>query len=287
MKNIKNETVKPIKKELSAIKKRTLRTQALKRPLKLHGATFTLVNVLLLSINLLFSPQVLWFIIPLLGWFIGLTLHFTAFSLYARNVKPNAKKGFISHLILFVTVNLLLTVIDFLTSNSIKWAYFPIIFWGAGLLMHYIVYNIYLSDVKSVTMEKKKFLDKQRALQKKRALLSASSKQLLGSPSEKQRLIENKESTRAVQEVKKVKKVVKKDLAPDSVMSEAEMEELARTESEVAVKKNKVFCLVHKGHIDGTVYICPSCQAYYCLKCAQALKEKDEKCWSCESELNP
>ena len=63
--------------------------------------------------------------------------------------------------------------------------------------------------------------------------------------------------------------------------------ELEKIESEVALEKKEIFCIVHKGPIDGTVYICPRCKSYYCYKCANALKEKGEKCWSCEAELKP
>lgn len=41
-----------------------------------HATVYVLVNILLLVINLVFVPQVLWFFYPLIGWGIGLTMHF-------------------------------------------------------------------------------------------------------------------------------------------------------------------------------------------------------------------
>jgi hypothetical protein len=47
-----------------------------KRGFYVHFTVFVLVNTLLILINLLFSPGVLWFIFPLFGWGIGLAFHF-------------------------------------------------------------------------------------------------------------------------------------------------------------------------------------------------------------------
>lgn len=41
-----------------------------------HAGVYLLVNAMLLAINLAFVPQVLWFFFPLLGWGIGLTMHY-------------------------------------------------------------------------------------------------------------------------------------------------------------------------------------------------------------------
>ncbi|MBN1803324.1 MAG: right-handed parallel beta-helix repeat-containing protein [Candidatus Lokiarchaeota archaeon] len=61
--------------------------------------------------------------------------------------------------------------------------------------------------------------------------------------------------------------------------------EIDNIESEVGVEKQKFICIVHKGPIIGPSYICPNCDALYCLNCANALKEKSEKCWTCGSNL--
>ena len=45
-----------------------------------HLISYVLVNVFLIVINLLTSPEYLWFFWPLLGWGIGLVIH--AFSVF-------------------------------------------------------------------------------------------------------------------------------------------------------------------------------------------------------------
>ena len=65
-----------------------------------------------------------------------------------------------------------------------------------------------------------------------------------------------------------------------------ELEEKRKTESEVGVVRKEFMCVVHKGEIDGPIYLCPYCHTLYCQKCATVLKEKGENCWSCESEIN-
>lgn len=41
-----------------------------------HAAVYVLVNILLIVINLVFVPQFLWFFFPLVGWGIGLVMHY-------------------------------------------------------------------------------------------------------------------------------------------------------------------------------------------------------------------
>ncbi len=41
-----------------------------------HAAIYVLVNILLLVINLMFVPQFLWFFFPIVGWGIGLVMHY-------------------------------------------------------------------------------------------------------------------------------------------------------------------------------------------------------------------
>ena len=86
----------------------------------------------------------------------------------------------------------------------------------------------------------------------------------------------------------------KRDIKPKKARTEvaapigltaAEMMEQEKTEAEVGVEKQQFICVVHKGAIKGAMYNCPECQTLYCLKCATALKDKGEKCWSCETEI--
>jgi len=46
-----------------------------------HLVTYVIINAVLIIINLLTSPEYLWFIWPIVGWGVGLLIHaFTVFS---------------------------------------------------------------------------------------------------------------------------------------------------------------------------------------------------------------
>lgn len=47
----------------------------------IHLVTFIVVNAVLAAINLLTSPEYLWFIWPIIGWGVGLIIH--AFSVFS------------------------------------------------------------------------------------------------------------------------------------------------------------------------------------------------------------
>ena len=83
---------------------------------------------------------------------------------------------------------------------------------------------------------------------------------------------------------KKAKKAIEFE-EEKQVMTQAELQELQKTEGEVAVEKKEYICVVHKGPIEGDIYLCPKCHTLYCVKCANTLKDRGEKCWSCETEI--
>ena len=88
---------------------------------------------------------------------------------------------------------------------------------------------------------------------------------------------------------KGVAKKPKKETLTEQVqqqLTQAELEEIKKTESEMDIEKQKVTCIVHKGPIEGNLYLCPHCKTFYCAKCAKTLKEKGEECWSCGKELD-
>jgi len=58
-------------------------------------------------------------------------------------------------------------------------------------------------------------------------------------------------------------------------------------EDDIVLSKEKHFCLVHKGPIEGYNFICPTCNAYYCIRCVEAIKELENACWSCGKPLDP
>ena len=115
---------------------------------KIHLGIFTIVSILLLIINLIFTPLVLWIIYPFFGWLIGVSMHFVAYMLYARGVFPMAKRGVIFHADAYIFTLLLLTIINFFTFPEFLWVLYPIIFWGVALIIHILIYLIYYSSTK-------------------------------------------------------------------------------------------------------------------------------------------
>ena len=109
---------------------------------KVHVGVFIVVSALLLSINLIFSPTILWVLFPFFGWFIGVILHTTAYIVYARGVYPIAKRGVIFHICAFTFVILYLFIINLTTLPNYYWAIYPLIFWGSALVIHNIAYLV-------------------------------------------------------------------------------------------------------------------------------------------------
>jgi len=50
------------------------------------------------------------------------------------------------------------------------------------------------------------------------------------------------------------------------------------TEEEVQFYKQKKICLVCKSHISRINYVCPECDALYCIKCSNALSNLENAC---------
>ncbi len=83
----------------------------------------------------------------------------------------------------------------------------------------------------------------------------------------------------------------KKDAVPekeplDAFEKKRIMKETAITESEMEIKPDQDFCIIHKGPIRGIIYSCPKCGVKYCMKCASTLKNRKEGCWSCEEKID-
>lgn len=55
---------------------RDLRKEEEKRGFLIHLVVYILVNVMLTVINLLYSPNKIWFFYPIIGWGIGITAHY-------------------------------------------------------------------------------------------------------------------------------------------------------------------------------------------------------------------
>ena len=131
---------------------------------KIHAYVFILINVLLIIVNLVFTPGIYWFFFPLFSWLIGFNIHTLAYILYARGVYPMAKRGVIYHLTSYIFVMLFLFIINFTTLSAYYWVIFPAIFWGAAVILHILFYIQYLSGKAE---EGRKFRSrKERAIEK-------------------------------------------------------------------------------------------------------------------------
>jgi len=58
------------------------------------------------------------------------------------------------------------------------------------------------------------------------------------------------------------------------------------TEEEVTFHKEQKICLVCKSKVSRTMYMCPKCDALYCLKCSDALSNLENMCWVCDTQID-
>jgi len=58
------------------------------------------------------------------------------------------------------------------------------------------------------------------------------------------------------------------------------------TEEEVAFHREKKICLVCKNRISRFNYVCPECDALYCIKCSNALTDLENECWVCNTAFD-
>ena len=47
-----------------------------KRVFLIHLVVYVLVNAMLIAINFIYSPEAIWFFYPLIGWGIGISIHY-------------------------------------------------------------------------------------------------------------------------------------------------------------------------------------------------------------------
>lgn len=58
------------------------------------------------------------------------------------------------------------------------------------------------------------------------------------------------------------------------------------TEEEVTFHRERKICLVCKGNVSGINYICPRCDALYCIKCSEELSDLENMCWVCNEPFD-
>lgn len=59
-------------------------------------------------------------------------------KVYRELALEEARRGFISHLITYVAINLLMIIINLLYSPEYLWCLWMLFFWGMGLVSHYL-----------------------------------------------------------------------------------------------------------------------------------------------------
>lgn len=64
-------------------------------------------------------------------------------------------KGFYTHLLVYVFVNILLLTLNLITSPGVWWFYWTSVFWGFGLLIHFVTTYV-LYDFMGADWEERK-----------------------------------------------------------------------------------------------------------------------------------
>lgn len=57
---------------------------------------------------------------------------------YREIIMEEEKKGFITHLVVYIFVNILLIIINMIYSPEVIWFFYPLIGWGIGLFLNYL-----------------------------------------------------------------------------------------------------------------------------------------------------
>jgi tellurite resistance protein TehA-like permease len=57
---------------------------------------------------------------------------------YREVAKQEERHGFVAHLVSYILLNTLMFLCNIFLTKGVLWFYFPLIFWGIGLLSHYL-----------------------------------------------------------------------------------------------------------------------------------------------------
>jgi hypothetical protein len=75
------------------IHRTALQRQEAKLDFYSHLTVFVFINLMLLGLNMIVTPSILWFIYPLLSWGVGLILHsLVVFAPFSFNLKEKVVK---------------------------------------------------------------------------------------------------------------------------------------------------------------------------------------------------
>ena len=106
--------------------------------LQIHVAAYIGVNILLMVINLLATPNYLWFPWALCSWAIGLAMHVASYLIWLAGV-TGGKVGALYHLTAYIAVNLYLPFVWWMTTpGGFMWFLIPLAGWAVALVIHFI-----------------------------------------------------------------------------------------------------------------------------------------------------
>lgn len=125
------------------------------RAFLIHLAVFVAGIAILAGINLMQAPpegqaREYWFLWALAGWGIGVLAHGLALWLKRLGeagglMAEQDVRGAAIHLFVYLAVNTLLIVVNFVVTPGSIWFFWPLVGWGAGLAVHaWLVYRAVL-----------------------------------------------------------------------------------------------------------------------------------------------
>lgn len=117
------------------------------RAFYIHLAIYVAVNLILIAFNLWQAPaegepREYWFVWPLAGWGIGVAAHGLALWLKRLGEAEDSLfadgdvRGAAVHLFVYLAVNALLIVVNFVATPGTIWFFWPLVGWGIGLAFH-------------------------------------------------------------------------------------------------------------------------------------------------------
>ena len=119
------------------IYRRAERRVRLKLALEIHAIIFFILNSSLIVVNLIFMPNLLWFVIVLLSWGLGLIIH--ALTLI---VKGGKRLGLAIHASSFVMVESMLIYVNLTFLPNYFWSLFPLIAFILSLTTHATIHYL-------------------------------------------------------------------------------------------------------------------------------------------------
>ena len=86
--------------------------------------------------------------------------------------------------------------------------------------------------------------------------------------------------------MKKEKKPSKKEIKVEDSLFRLYERPLQISEEEVIFHRDRKICLVCKGDVVRVSYICPKCNALYCINCSEVLSNQENMCWVCSDRFD-